>query len=86
MSYKFVNMKRKLYESVKECIKSFNKMSDFFDCYVGLKQGEPFSPLLCIIFINDIIKDIASDNISTFTLNQIQIFTLLFADNTVLFV
>ena len=38
-----------------------------------------------IIFINDIVNGIASDNISTFTLNQIQIFKLLFADDTVLF-
>ena len=71
MSNKFVNMKRKMYESVKVCIKSMNKMSDFFDSYVGIKQGEPLSPVLFIIFINDIV--------------MIQIFMLLFADDTVLF-
>ena len=85
VSNKFVNMIRKMHVFVKICIKFMNKKFDLHDSNVGLKQGEPLSPLLCTIFINDIINDIASDNISTFTLKQIQIFILLFAEDTALF-
>mgnify|MGYP000097280042 CR=1 FL=1 len=32
------------------------QLSDSFDVTVGLKQGEPLSPILFILFINDIAK------------------------------
>ena len=85
ISNKFINMIRKMYESVKVCMRSLHTLSDFFDSHVGVKQGEPLSPLLFIIFINDIASDIANTNISAHTITQIQIYMLLFADDTVLF-
>ena len=80
-----VNMIRKMYESVKVCVRSMHKLSDLFESYVRVKQGEPLSPLLLIIFINDMANEIASGDLTACTLNQIQIFLLLFADDTVLF-
>ena len=63
-----------------------NTLSDCFDSHFGVKQGEPLSPLLFIIFINNMASDIARTNISADTITQIQIFMLLFAaDDTVLF-
>ena len=50
-----------------------------------MKQGEPLSPLLFIIFINDMTNDLLSNGISTFNINYFQMFLLLFADDTVLF-
>ena len=50
ISQKFVNMIRKMYDTVKVCVKSMDSMSEFFKSYAGVKQGEPFSPLLYIIF------------------------------------
>ena len=58
ISQKFVNMIRKMYDTVKVCVKSMNSMSEFFKSYVRVKQGEPLSPLLFIIFINDMANDL----------------------------
>ena len=80
-----VNMIRKMYDTVKVCVKSINSMSEFFKSYVRVKQGEPLSPLLYISFINDMANDLFSDGISTFNINHFQMFMLLFADETVLF-
>ena len=77
-------MIRKMYDIVKVCVKSMNSMSEFFKSYVGVKQGESLSPLLFIIFINDMANDLLSNGISTFNINHFQMFMLLFADHTVL--
>ena len=49
-----------MYESVKVCVRSMHKLSDFLESYVGVKQGESLSTLLFIIFINDMASEIAS--------------------------
>ena len=52
---------------------------------MGLKQGDPSSPLLFMFLINDITRNIDSDLDNIFTLDEIQIFMLLYADDAVLF-
>ena len=49
ISNKFINMIRKMYESVKVWVRSMHTLSDFFDSHAGVKQREPLSPLLFII-------------------------------------
>ena len=58
ISQKIDNMIRKMYDTVKVCVKSMISMSEFFKSYVRVKQGEPLSPLLFIIFINDMANDL----------------------------
>ena len=54
------NMIQCIYENVKAYVKLSNgmNMSDFFDVTIGLKQGEPLSPLLFILSVNDITNNI----------------------------
>ena len=60
-------------------------MSDFFNCDVGLLQGEIISPILFSLFVNDIEVFLQNDSNSCLTLDQLSIYLLLFADDAVLF-
>ena len=85
VSSKMVKMLQSMYNSVKSCVRVNGVLSDYFDSYMGVKQGEPLSPLLFVFFVNDMYKSFQGDDNDIFTLDEIQIFLLLFADDTVLF-
>lgn len=78
---------KSVYSSVKLCIRTGGKLSDSFDNFLGVKQGEPLPPLLFLFFINDIIQDVSADvNTSDIcTVNGYMIYLILYADATVLF-
>ena len=82
---KMVNMLRAIYASDKSCVRANGRISDYFDSYMGVKQGEPLSPLLFIFFIDDMANSLKDDTQNYITLNELQIFLLVFADDTVLF-
>ena len=64
------------------------KTSDCFDSLAGVKQGEPLSPLLFIIFLNDLTSELNIDTNTGYINDDIidffQKFILLFADDIAL--
>ena len=80
-----LNMLQAIYKSVKSCVKVNGHMTYYFESYMGVKQGEPLSPMMFIFFLNDITSAVNNNHIDLTTLDDIQIFMLLFADDTVIF-
>ena len=84
-STKFVNMLQRIYASVKTCNRVNGTLTDYSNSYKGVKQGEPLSPILFLFFINDMYNALYDDHVDVFSIHDIQLFMLLFADDTVLF-
>ena len=53
INVKLLSVIRNLYCKAKSCVKSNGKLSDYFNCNIGVRQGENLSPLLFAIFLND---------------------------------
>ena len=49
------------------------------------KQGDPSSPLLFMFFINDIVQNIKVGLDKIFTIDELQLFLMLYADDAVVF-
>lgn len=85
VSCKLVKAIKSMYTVVKSCVKYKLSFSSFFDSSIGLKQGDPSSPLLFMLFVNDIVENINVDLQNIFTINDLKLFLILFADDQVLF-
>ena len=58
--------------------------SDFFECAVGLKQGEVISPLLFSLFIEDLELFLQEDQNCGLRLDDITFLLMLFVDDMVI--
>ena len=86
MSSRMIQAIKSMYETIKCCIKYSNEYSDFLDSHIGLKQGCPLSSLMFMFFINDITDSIDTSNLDgTFTMHDVNMFLLLYADDTAIF-
>lgn len=58
VSTKFVNACKSMYKRVKLAVRFKNDTSQPIHLNIGVKQGDHSSSILCLLFINDIIKNI----------------------------
>ena len=87
-----------LYQNTKACIKLNNKLSNSFNCNIGVRQGDNLSPLLFSLFINDFqgylsdkYNGLSSLNDLFTEVNQddefeafLKLYILLYADDTII--
>ena len=69
-----------MYNKVISWVRGCNSYSDFFDCAVGLKQGEIISPMLFSLFIDDLELFLQDDQ----SIDDITFILMLFADDMVI--
>ena len=81
---KMLRIIRDMYNNVKTCVRSCRSYSDFFECAVGLKQGEVISPLLFSLFIEDLELFLQEDQNCGLRLDDITFLLLLFPDDMVI--
>ena len=90
-----------MYKKAKSCVKTVNdnKMSNFFESFTGVRQGENLSPVLFSLFLNDLnqfmsqkynglssLSNIVSEMLSDDDVEVfLKLFVLLYADDTVIF-
>ena len=85
LNCKLVQAVKSMYNTVKSCVRYKSSYSIFFSSTVGLKQGDPSSPLLFMLFVNDIIDNINVDLSNIFSINELKLFLILYADDQVVF-
>ena len=76
---------KSMYRTVKACVRYKTEYSELFSSEIGLKQGDPSSPLLFMMFVNDIKRSINDDINDLFTINELKIFLTLYADDQAVF-
>ena len=90
---KCFNIIYNMYQEIKSCVRVNGKLSSFFSCLAGVRQGENLSPFLFAIYLNDLEHHLCTNNVNgiscTLNTNDIfvffRVFVLLYADDTVLF-
>lgn len=82
---KMLDIIKSIYTSVKSRVKHENFLSEPFECNIGVRQGECLSPFLFAMYVNDLEAELASSGISGINIGIINLYSLLYADDIILF-
>ena len=55
---KIYNSISSIYQNSESCVRLNGKLTDWFICETGVKQGDNLSPTLFAVFINDLVKEL----------------------------
>ncbi|UYV70248.1 hypothetical protein LAZ67_7002277 [Cordylochernes scorpioides] len=85
LNYRFVNLIKRYYEDMTAAVRWNNSITEFIEIRSGVLQGDPLSPCLFLLFINDLIKIFDDSGLSGIYLpNFGNIHLLLYAADIVL--
>ena len=86
LSGPFLNAIKAMYRSVVSCVRVHNKVTEFFDCPFGVKQGCILSPALFSLFVNEVAIGMEAVGKHGIQLQPglVELFLLLFADDLAL--
>jgi hypothetical protein len=73
---------KNIYASSSSCVRINGKLTEWFECNNGLKQGCNLSPTLFSVFANDLIKEINDLDLGI-TMGNVKLSLLLYADDIV---
>ena len=78
---------RSMYSKLQSCIKTVDGISDFFNCDIGTRQGCMISPLLFILYLNELINMLYNYNCPGIYLNESapNVQALFYADDICIF-
>ena len=62
-----------------------NKLSDAYECLLGVRQGESLSPFLFSMFLDDIEDIFIENGLSGINVDMFKLFLILYADDIVKF-
>lgn len=90
---KCLNIIKSLYSNIKSKVVTSEGSTPFFNCLVGVRQGENLSPFLFSIFLNDLeeylrnngVYGVSKDTTIDGAHMYLKLFILLYADDTVIF-
>ena len=84
ISGNFLNFWKFLYSKLKSCVKLNAGLTEYFNCFIGTREGCIGSPKIFSLFINDLVSFLESRcNHGIFVTNEIpDVLTLMFADDT----
>ncbi|XP_053379986.1 uncharacterized protein LOC128548636 [Mercenaria mercenaria] len=92
---KFLNVIKSIYNQAKSCVMKNGQKSDYFNCNIGVRQGENLSPLLFSMYLNDLHEYFVNNglvegvscnkhNLDDTLIEYLKLFILLYADDTVI--
>ncbi|UYV72313.1 hypothetical protein LAZ67_9002589 [Cordylochernes scorpioides] len=85
LNHRFVNLIKCYYEDMTAAVRWNNSITEFIEIRSGVLQGDPLSPCLFLLFINDLIKIFDDSGLSgRYLPNFGNIHLLLYADDIVL--